>query len=64
MCTQYDLDYLVKDLSGNPEIMTLLERGLSFMKLEKFEKAFEIFDELIDKYPGSPCGWFAKACAK
>lgn len=61
MYKQFDLDYLGRDLSGNEEIASMLDRGLAFMKLEKYEKSLEIFDEIIDKYPASPCGWFAKA---
>lgn len=61
MYKDFDLEYLGKDLTGNEELSSLLDRGLAFMKLEKQEKALQIFDEIIDKYPASPCGWFAKA---
>lgn len=61
MYEHFDLDDLGRDLTGNSEISSMLERGLAFMRIEKYEKALEVFDELIDKYPSSPCGWFAKA---
>lgn len=61
MNKQFDLDYLGKDLTGNAEIQTAVDRGLAFMKLEKWEKALQVFDDLIDLHPESPCGWFGKA---
>lgn len=57
----FDLDYLCKDLTGNAEIQSAVDRGLAFMKLEKWDKALQVFDELIDLHPESPCGWFGKA---
>ncbi len=57
----FDLDYLGKDLTGNAEIQTAVDRGLAFMKLEKWDKALQVFDDLIDLHPESPCGWFGKA---
>lgn len=57
----FDLDYLGKDLTGNAEIQSAVDRGLAFMKLEKWDKALQVFDELIDMHPESPCGWFGKA---
>ncbi|MBR3767498.1 MAG: TM2 domain-containing protein [Clostridia bacterium] len=57
----FDLDYLGKDLSGNAEIQSAVDRGLAFMKLEKWEKALQVFEELIDLHPESPCGWFGKS---
>ncbi len=57
----FDLDYLGKDLTGNAEIQTSVDRVLAFMKLEKWDKALDICEELIDLHPESPCGWFGKA---
>lgn len=57
----FDLDYLGKDLTGNAEIQAAVDRGLAFMKLEKWEKSLQAFDDLIDLHPESPCGWFGKA---
>ncbi len=57
----FDFDYLGKDLTGNAEIQSAVDRGLAFMKLEKWDKALQVFDNLIDMHPESPCGWFGKA---
>ncbi len=57
----FDFDYLGKDLSGNAEIQSAVDRGIAFMKLEKWEKSLQVFDDLIDLHPESPCGWFGKA---
>lgn len=57
----FDLDYLGKDMTGNAEIQSAVDRGIAFMKLEKWDKALQVFEELIDMHPESPCGWFGKA---
>ncbi len=61
MKEMFDLDYLSKDLTGNSEIQSAIDRCLAFMKLEKWEKALQIINDLTDMHPESPAAWFARA---
>jgi len=44
-----------------PEVQALLQSGLAFAYVEEFDSAAVYFDELIERYPQNPSGYFFKA---
>ncbi|MBQ6863980.1 MAG: hypothetical protein IJO14_07055 [Clostridia bacterium] len=56
-----DILFLGDDLSNTAEIKNEVNRAQAFIQLDKWDRAEEIFSELADKHPESPCGWFGLA---
>ena len=50
--------YEVKDFSGDEVIAAAVAKANTFLKLEQYDKAKEIFQKLADDYPEQPVGWF------
>lgn len=44
-----------------PEIQILIQTGLDFSYVEKYDSAQIYFDEVIRLYPENPAGYFFKA---
>ncbi len=44
-----------------PEVQDLLHAGLEFAYVENFDSATTYFNEVIDRYPANPAGYFFKA---
>ena len=57
----YDLDLLKCDLSAPASVRTDVDRGYTFLKLDKKEEAKAVFEQISNQHPGLCCGWFGLA---
>lgn len=60
LSTLYCLLTTVTNLNP-PEVQDLLQSGLAFAYIEEFDSAVVYFDEIIERYPENPSGYFFKA---
>jgi tetratricopeptide (TPR) repeat protein len=49
-----------KQLSQDDEVMAIALKGQNLIFAREYDKAMALFDELVEKYPASPAGYFGQ----
>lgn len=57
----YDYDLLKCDQKATENLRYDVERGYTFLKLDKTDDAKKVFEQISNQYPGYYCGWFGLA---